>query len=118
MGKWETIRNKNIKAGIAINPDTDYNKLLPYIEYLDYILIMSVFPGFGGQTFIFDTLNTMTSLSTLTSDKDILIGVDGGVNIKTIDKVYKTGIDVTIVGSGLYGAKNIAERYKQLLGNE
>ena len=113
------IRNKNIRAGLAINPDTDYNKLLPYIDYLDYILIMSVFPGFGGQSFIYDTLDeVMTSLADLTKDKDILIGVDGGVNIKTIEDVYNTGIDVTIVGSGLYGAKNIAQRYKQLLGHE
>jgi len=112
------IRNKNIKAGLAINPDTDYNKLLPYIDYLDYILIMSVFPGFGGQTFIYDTLEAMTSLTKLTKNKDILIGVDGGVNIKTIDDVYKTGVDITIVGSGLYGAQNIAKRYQQLLGHE
>jgi len=112
------IKNKNIKAGIAINPDTDYNKILPYINELDYILIMSVFPGFGGQSFIFDTLKVMKSLVKITKEKNILIGVDGGVNIKTIEDVYNTGIDITIVGSGLYGAKNIKERYNQLLGNE
>ena len=112
------IRNKNIKAGIAINPDTDHNKLLPYIDYLDYILIMSVFPGFGGQSFIYETLNVMKDLSSITKNKDILIGVDGGVNINTIEDVYNTGIDVTIVGSGLYGAKNISKRYNQLLGND
>ena len=50
--------------------------------------------------------------------KKILIGVDGGVNIKTIDEVYLTNIDITIVGSGLYGANNIKERYNQLLGEE
>ena len=50
--------------------------------------------------------------------KDILIGVDGGVNLKTIDRVYNTGIDITIVGSGLYGADNIQDRYKHLTSNE
>ena len=76
---------------------------------------MSVFPGFGGQSFIESTLDTMRFLKDNTSDSNILIGVDGGVNIKTIDRVYDTGIDITIVGSGLYGADNINERYKQLM---
>ena len=109
------IKSKNIKAGIAINPDTDYTKLIKYIDYLDYVLIMSVFPGFGGQKFIKNTLNTMKSLSDLTKNKNILIGVDGGVNLSTIDKVYNTGIDITIVGSGLYGADNIKDRYDLLI---
>tara|TARA_Y100001970_G_scaffold102470_1_gene128670 strand:- start:6101 stop:6751 length:651 start_codon:yes stop_codon:yes gene_type:complete len=112
------IKNKNVKAGIAINPDTDYNNILEFIDYLDYILIMSVFPGFGGQKFIVDTLNTMKNLVKASKNKDILIGVDGGVNLSTIDEVYNTGIDITIVGSGLYGAKNIKERYNQLIRNE
>ena len=109
------IQGRGVKAGIAINPDTDYKKLLNYKNHLDYILIMSVFPGFGGQSFIESTLDTMRFLKENTSDSNILIGVDGGVNIRTIDRVYDTGIDITIVGSGLYGAKNINERYKQLM---
>jgi len=110
------IRDNNVLAGIAINPDTDPHDLLPYLDYIDYILIMSVFPGFGGQSFIEKTLETMRYLSNLTEKSNIIIGVDGGVNIKTIDDVYKTGIDITIVGSGLYGAKNLKERYSTLIG--
>ena len=109
------IQGRGVKAGIAINPDTDYKQLLNYKNHLDYILIMSVFPGFGGQSFIESTLDTMRFLKENTSDSNILIGVDGGVNIRTIDRVYDTGIDITIVGSGLYGADNINERYKQLM---
>ena len=112
------IKDNNVLAGIAINPDTDPSNLLKYFDYLDYILIMSVFPGFGGQSFIEDTLETMIFLNNKRNKKDILIGVDGGVNLKTIDRVYNTGIDVTIVGSGLYGADNIQERYKDLTSNE
>ena len=112
------IRDNNVLAGIAINPNTDPSNLLKYFDYLDYILIMSVFPGFGGQSFIEDTLETMIFLNNKRNKKDILIGVDGGVNLKTIDRVYNTGIDVTIVGSGLYGADNIQERYKHLTSNE
>ena len=112
------IQNRGVKAGIAINPDSDYKKLLDYTEFLDYILIMSVFPGFGGQSFIESTLDSMKFLKDNTKNSNILIGVDGGVNLSTIDKVYDTGIDVTIVGSGLYGAKNIKRRYNKLVLND
>jgi len=114
----EYIKNKNIKAGIAINPDTDYKNLYKFFDYLDYILIMSVFPGFGGQKFIEKTLIAMKELKKSTSNTNILIGVDGGVNLETIDDVYSTGIDITIVGSGLYGAKNIKDRYLSLISND
>ena len=109
------IRTLGKKSGIAINPDTDYTNIIKYFNYLDYILIMSVFPGFGGQSFIDSTLKKMSSLVKLTKDFNILIAVDGGVNLKTIDKIYNTGIDITIIGSALYGAENIEKRYYQLL---
>tara|TARA_S200000501_G_scaffold302928_1_gene290458 strand:- start:178 stop:831 length:654 start_codon:yes stop_codon:yes gene_type:complete len=112
------IQERGVKAGIAINPDSDYKKVLDYTEFLDYILIMSVFPGFGGQSFIESTLDSMKFLKDNTKNSNILIGVDGGVNLSTIDKVYDTGIDITIVGSGLYGAKNIKRRYNKLVLND
>ncbi len=112
------IKEKNILAGLAINPDYDCKKLSKYYHLLDYILIMSVFPGFGGQSFINATLNSMSYLVNATHDFNIIIGVDGGVNLETIDLVYKTGIDVTIVGSGLYGASNIKKRFNSLMGND
>ena len=113
----KSIQERGVKAGIAINPDSDYKQLLNFTDNLDYILIMSVFPGFGGQSFIESTLDSMKFLKDNTRGTDILIGVDGGVNINTIDRVYNTGIDVTIVGSGLYGAKNINKRYNELILN-
>ena len=109
------IRSKNVKAGIAINPDTNIRIIEKYLENLDYILIMSVFPGFGGQSFIENTLNSMKAIVEMTSEYDIKIGVDGGVNLSTINDVYNTGIDITIVGSGLFKAENFNKRYKQLL---
>ena len=109
------IKDLNKKAGIAINPDTSYNKILPYIDLLDYVLIMSVHPGFGGQSFINSTLNKMKKIVEASKDLGITIGVDGGVNLKTINEVYSTGIDVTVVGSALYGAPDIKQRYKDLM---
>ena len=112
------IKSKGVKAGIAINPDTPTCTIKPYFSLIDYILIMSVHPGFGGQSFIEDTLIKMKDLASYKNNNDFLIGVDGGVNTSTIDKVYSAGADVTIVGSGLYKAKNIQKRYNNLISNE
>ena len=109
------IKNNKVFAGIAINPDTDEKRLIPLLNILDYILIMSVFPGSGGQTFMDDTLKKMENIVKMREDRNIIIGVDGGINLETIAKVYETGIDITIVGSGLFSTNNIKQRYKELL---
>ena len=109
------IRSNHVKSGVAINPDTDIKKIDKYLKYIDYILIMSVFPGFGGQKFIDDTLEKMSYAVSLKNKYDIVVGVDGGVNLDTIKRVYETGIDVSIIGSALYGAEDISKRYKELL---
>jgi len=109
------IKKLGAKCGLAIKPSTSESVLEEYLDILDYILVMSVEPGFGGQSFMLDTLRKMESIVKMREDREILIGVDGGVNIETINSVYKTGIDIVIVGSGLYKASNIKERYNQLL---
>ena len=73
-----------------------------------------MFPGFGGQEFIESTLESMKYLVDKTKSNNTIIGVDGGVNLSTIDQVYKTGVDVTVVGSALYGANDIKKRYSEL----
>ena len=114
----ETIKNKNVKCGLAIKPETSHEVLEEFLDILDYILIMSVSPGFGGQGFIEKTLLKMKSINEMCIDNHcrdkIIIGVDGGVNLTTIDKVYDTGVDVTVVGSGLYKSENIIDRFKEL----
>ena len=109
------IKKKNKIAGIALNPNTSEELLRPLLNYIDYILIMSVYPGKGGQSFINNTLNKMINVVKMTKKLDITIAVDGGVNIDTINDVYKTGIDIVIVGSGLFNANNIKKRYNDLL---
>ncbi|MBC8255804.1 MAG: ribulose-phosphate 3-epimerase [Candidatus Marinimicrobia bacterium] len=109
------IRENNVASGIALNPNTDEKCLLPLLDYLDYILIMSVVPGKGGQSFIKSTLKKMENIVQMTKGRNITIGVDGGVNLDTISKVYDTGIDIAIVGSALFKSDNITQRYQDLI---
>ena len=111
----EQIKDFGVKCGLAIKPKTDESVLAKYIDIVDYILVMSVEPGFGGQSFIEETLIKMENIVNMTKGNNILVGVDGGVNLKTIDRVYDTGVDVTVVGSGLYKAENIEETYLKLI---
>ena len=68
-------------AGLAINPDTDVNILDEYLDIIDYVLVMSVNPGFGGSGFIESTLQKMEYLANLSEEKKFIVGVDGGVNL-------------------------------------
>ena len=72
-------------------------------------------PGKGGQTFIPETLNKMKNIVSMRANRRIMIGVDGGVNLNTIFKVFATNIDIVIVGSGLFEAHDINQRYKELM---
>ena len=109
------LKSNGVSAGIALNPDTDLKKILPLVDNLDYLLIMSVFPGKGGQSFIPSALDKMKAAVALREKRNFTIGVDGGVNLSTIKEVYATGIDVTIVGSGLFKSVDIPARFQELM---
>ena len=111
----KTIKDKGILAGLAINPSTEIGEISKYLDLIDYVLVMSVNPGFGGQGFIESTLEKMEQLSRLSKEHNFVVGVDGGVNLGTIDKVYETGVDITIVGSGLYKAEDVPNRFNELM---
>ena len=89
------IKDYNIKVGIAINPDEDISILDGYLELIDYVLVMSVVPGKGGQTFIKDVLDKIRQLE----NKNILIGIDGGINSETITYLKNYKVDNIISGS-------------------
>lgn len=109
-----TIRELGAAPGLAINPDTDFDVLKPYLIDLEYVLIMSVFPGFGGQQLIEDSLENMTKAVAARNEHNYLVAVDGGINTQTIDQVISTGIDIAVVGSALFGAPDISKRYREL----
>lgn len=112
----ETIRGLGAEPGVAVNPDTTFDQLAPFLGAFDYLLVMSVFPGFGGQSFIDSTLETMTEAVKERQNSGFLVAVDGGVNLESIDKVFDTGIDLAIVGSGLFGADDVPARLRALQG--
>ncbi len=91
------IREKNIKVGIAINPETSVASIKDLLAYVDLVLVMSVSPGKGGQCFIPSSTDKINELCALKKKNDFLISVDGGINDSTIDMVK--GTDIVVVGS-------------------
>lgn len=92
------------QAGIALNPETDAGAVLPYLERVDLLLVMTVHPGWGGQDFIADVLPKLRLLRDQVDRRGLQlpIAVDGGVNLSTIAAARAAGGDVMVVGSGLY----------------
>lgn len=98
------IRSHGMKAGLAINPDIPVEKLYPYIGEADYFLIMSVFAGFGGQKFIYESLDRVAALKAKLQAKGdaALIEVDGGVNEENAGPLQEAGADILVAGSSVF----------------
>lgn len=105
------IRARGVKAGVALNPSTPVSTLSCVIDSLDYVLIMSVNPGFGGQSFIPYTLDKVRELVRLRESRKLnfLIQIDGGVKIDNIAEISQAGVDVFVAGSAIFGTKDYAK---------
>lgn len=100
------IQNRGIKAGIALNPGTSLSAIEELLPILDFVLIMSVNPGFGGQSFIPYTLEKIRKLrrmADLAGRKDLMIEVDGGVSPKNSKALGEAGADIAVAGSAVFG---------------
>ena len=100
----QAIRGAGRQAGLALNPETPAESVHPYLERIDLLLVMTVHPGFGRQTFLSDVLPKLDALSAEAADRglDLPIAVDGGVNLETIGPARRSGGDVLVIGSALY----------------
>ena len=100
----EAIVAAGRRPGLALNPETPAEVVLPWLERLDLLLVMTVHPGWGGQAFIDDVLPKLGDLRAEIDRRglDLPIGVDGGVNLETIGDAVAAGGEVMVVGSGLY----------------
>lgn len=110
------IRSYGIKVGVSISPDTPVSVLEPYIDLVDMILIMSVYPGFGGQKFIDNSINKIKETSFMLkkyNKNDVWIEVDGGIGNTNIEQVKHAGANVFVAGSSVFKG-NIEKNVKQL----
>lgn len=110
------MRELGAKASVAVNPDVPLQKVEHCLSDTDMILMMTVFPGFGGQAFIPDVLPKITEARKLIDQRklSILVEVDGGIKVDNIDRVVAAGGEVIVSGSGIFKTPNYAETIRQM----
>ncbi len=108
------IKELGIKVGISVNPDTSVESLKSYLELVDLVLVMSVVPGMGGQTFIENTFTKLKELNDLKEKYNFLVEVDGGVNNNLIPKLKEYNVDMVVVGSYITNSNNYQEKINEL----
>ncbi len=98
------IKSFNKKVGVSLNPETSIDKVLPVLDSIDLVLVMSVNPGFGGQKFIKETLNKVKALRKEIDSKKLktLIEIDGGINFETSIMAKKAGVDIIVSGTTIF----------------
>ena len=112
----DLIHEYGAKAGLLIKPGTHISKVLPFLYSLDLVLIMSVEPGFGGQSFIPESLGKVIYLRNYIDENNIkcLIEIDGGINEETAKISRSAGVDILVAGSYLFGHDDIKERIEKI----
>lgn len=100
------IKENGIKAGISVKPNTPVEEIFPYLDDLYMVLIMTVEPGFGGQSFMADMMPKITKLKAEITRRglDVLIEVDGGISDKTIATAAQAGADISVAGTAVFSA--------------
>ncbi|MBX9749353.1 MAG: ribulose-phosphate 3-epimerase [Roseococcus sp.] len=114
----QTIRALGKKAGVVLNPATPVDSLAHVLDLTDLILVMSVNPGFGGQSFLSSQLTKITTLRRMITEsgRDIALQVDGGVTVKTAPDCIAAGADVLVAGTAVFGAPDYAAAITGLRG--
>lgn len=113
----DLIRKKGCRTCLTINPDISLDHLLPYVEEVDMVLLMSVFAGYGGQKFIPETYNRLRKVREYIDKHNLstLIEIDGGVNTQNAKLLFDAGANVLVAGSAVFKADNPEEAIKQML---
>lgn len=112
----QQIKNLGMKAGVAINPHTPVELLKDVLADIDLVCVMSVNPGFGGQTFIPHTLTKIAELKTMINNQklNVLIEVDGGINLENAPSIIAAGADVLVAGNTVFKSSNPLETIASL----
>jgi len=114
----DLIKKHNLKVGISIKPNTEAKEIIPYLELIDLILVMTVEPGFGGQKFLASQLKKIKEIKGLISTRNIELEVDGGINYITSKQVVEAGANVLVSGSTIFSSKNYNEAILKLRGDD
>ncbi len=114
----DTVKRNGSRVGIAISPDTDLEKIKPYLKYIHLALVMTVVPGLGGQKLIPETLEKVCELKKYIEENniDIDIEVDGGINDITSKEATEAGANILVVGKYLINSENLPETVNKLKG--
>ena len=107
------VRSKGKKLAMTINPDTSAESIRPYLDKLDMVLVMSVYPGYGGQKFIDSSLEKISKIREWAPDIDIEI--DGGIKLDNVDLAINAGSNVIVAGSAIYGSDDVVECCKEFM---
>ncbi len=102
----------NFQKGLALNPETPIKEIIPHMDEIDFVVLMSVNPGLQGQKFISQTLGKIQELKQIAPQLEI--EVDGGINLDNIKMISDAGANYLVVGSGLFEGENIKKRFKDL----
>ncbi|MCX6094270.1 MAG: ribulose-phosphate 3-epimerase [Candidatus Bipolaricaulota bacterium] len=111
----DAVQAAQAHAGISFRPATPIDRLEPYFDRVSTVLVMSVEPGFGGQSFLPDSLTRIRELTRRIGERPIEIAVDGGIQVGNVRDVVRAGADVIIAGSAVFGAKDRLAAMRQLL---
>jgi ribulose-phosphate 3-epimerase len=112
----QKIRELGVKASIAVNPDIPVENVESYLTEIDMILMMTVFPGFGGQPFIPDVLPKIAQIRRIIDQRKlpVLVEADGGIKVDNIDLVVRAGAEVIVSGSGIFKTPDYAETVRRM----
>lgn len=112
----DKIRSRGVKPGLVIKPNTPASAVFPYLDKIDLVLVMTVEPGFGGQSFMADMLPKVKEIKDECKRRgiDMLIEADGGIGDATIEQAASAGIDVCVAGTAVFKADNAAEAIAKL----
>jgi len=113
------IRRAGKACGITLNPDTPIDRVLEFLGEIDLLLVMSVFPGFAGQSFIPEVLSKAEAARKARSERglDFAIEMDGGINASTAVKARDAGVDILVAGSAVFGKPDYAEAIRAIRGS-
>ena len=110
----EKIKECGKKCGIVLSPDTEAEAVLPYIDMVDMILLMSVYPGFGGQKYIDRVTDKIKKVKEYIGDKNIDLEIDGGITSENVHTAIKAGANVIVAGTSVFGKENRAKAIEEL----